>query len=165
MREPEREARPVPLAPIDYLERMRRVSLVEAIPCGDLPADGTAYARGDSRVCLRKLRQLKGEDRDLPAKLDWARERDISRSRIDTPQQLLVYEYGDIVTQSHRAEALAQAGIGWSLLGQAAPGSSRFGRMLPIEDDSLDFADVLSRFNFSANPRMRLSDLTAGLSP
>ena len=165
MREPEREARPVPLAPIDYLERMRRVSLVEAIPCGDLPADGTAYARGDSRVCLRKLRQLKGEDRDLPAKLDWARERDISRTRIDMPQQLLVYEYGDIVAQSHHAEALVQAGIGWSRVGQAAPGSSRFGRMLPIEEDSLDFADVLSRFDFSANPRIQLSDLTAALSP
>jgi len=162
--EGDREVRPVALAPIDYLRGMRSVAVVEAVACDEPAGEDSAYARGGSRVCLRKLRQLKGEDRGLPAKLDWARERDISRTQLDLPVRLLVYEYGDLVAQSHRAEALAQAGIGWTRLGQAAPGGPSFGRMLPIEDDSLDFADVLSRFDFSANPRIQISDLTAGLA-
>ncbi len=165
LRESDREERPVAMTPADYLKRMRSVSVVEAVACGDQPGAGPAYARGDNGICLRKLRQLRGEDRGLPAKLDWARERDLPRGRIDVPLRLLVYEYGEIVAQSHRAEALAQAGIGWTRLERAAPGSSRFGRMLPIEDDSLDFADVLSRFDFSANPRIQLSELTAALAP
>ena len=164
LRQADREARPIPLAPIDYLKGMRAVSVVEAVACGNPAGEHSAYARGGSRVCLRKLRQLKGEDRGLPAKLDWARGRDISRARIDVPLRLLVYEYGDLVAQSHRAEALARAGIGWTRLGQATPGGPSFGRMLPIEDDSLDFADVLSRFDFSASPRIQLTDLTAGLA-
>ncbi len=160
----EHDERPVPIAPIDYLKGMRSVSVVEAVACGDLTGEAASYARGNNRVCLRKLQQLKGEDRGLPARLDWARSGDISRTWIDVPQRLLVYEYGDLVAQSHRAEALAQAGIGWTRLGQAAPGGPSFGRMLPIEGDSLDFAEVLSRFDFSATPRLQLSDISAGLA-
>ncbi|MDJ0944539.1 MAG: hypothetical protein QNJ30_13815 [Kiloniellales bacterium] len=162
--ETDREARPIALAPIDYLKGMRAVAIVEAVACAAQPGSDPVYARGGSRVCLRKLRQLMGEDRGLPAKLDWARQSDISRSGIDVPSRLLVYEYSDLVGQSHRAEALAQAGIGWTRLGPAAGGPS-LGRMLPIEDGELDFTDLLSRLDFSANPRIRLSDLVARLAP
>ncbi len=42
LREPERETRPIPRSPIDYLKGMRAVSIVEAVTCSDVPGAGAA---------------------------------------------------------------------------------------------------------------------------